>query len=303
MEPPQLNYQPSHSAVYYTPPRRLNVGRTLLSFAIAMFLAVIGAFAYAKIQPALHHLLLRIGQVIAGAIIAGVISMIPADFGKVRSPVLAAFMGAVLAMIVLYVMWITWIHDVLHRAGAPVEYWKLIAHPPALFRLIRLISSVGTWSYGGDMVRGFGLVIMWVLEASAVLACGVLFPLKAVGNDDPVCHSCGSQCRLVRPIARFSLECRDLLIADVENRHFNSITSYPPPPSEDAPQLSLRLLSCPRCGQTNVVTMNDISWTLDEHAQRKLDIRPIINQLMVTPEEAQVLRDGLKQIADQPSSS
>ncbi|HSZ58321.1 MAG TPA: hypothetical protein VK797_21835 [Tepidisphaeraceae bacterium] len=88
------------------------------------------------------------------------------------------------------------------------------------------------------------------------------------------------------------------MIGHVEGRQFAAIAAYPAPPDDSAPQLSLRLMSCSRCGQTNVVTLNNLSWTRDLNGVRKLDIRPLENQLLITSSETEELRQAFKQMTE-----
>lgn len=64
----------------------------------------------------------------------------------------------------------------------------------------------------------------------------------------------------------------------------------------------MRLLACPQCGQTNVVTVNSIAWATDSHGNRKLKITPVVNQLLVPPTEAAELKAILKQLAERPEA-
>ena len=294
-----LNYQPSNSAVYYTPPRRIYLWRTIIAFAGAAGAAMLGAFFYARIQPELNNFYLRVGAVVAAAIAVGALGYAPVHFGKVRLPVVAAFLGAALAMLTLYVMWVTWVHDALNNWGLRVGYWPLVTHPVSLFRLIRFINSSGTWSYKGEAARGLGLFVFWLGEAGAILACGVFFPLKAIGTDDPTCRECGSACKLVRPIPHFAFDRQDEMIATVQNRQFQDVALHGPPQNDDEPHLSLRLLSCPRCAQTNILTLNRVSWTVDINHRPTVKITPLVNQLLVTPDESEELKKLFNEIVEQ----
>jgi hypothetical protein len=298
MDASPLNYRPSHSAVYYTPPRRIDIARTVVGFIAGTMAAMAGAFIYAKLQRQLHSPILRIGEMVGGALAVGIIASSVVAYGRVRLPLVAVSIGAVLGMIALYAMWVTWVHDVFNRPRLSIAYWSLISHPMYSIRIVRFVGTFGTWKYHGEVIRGPALWVIWILEATPMLLCGALFPLKAMPNDDPVCLWCGSTCRLVRPIARFAIEGRDELIAQVEGRRFAAIATYPPPPDDSAPQLSVRLMSCPRCGQTNVVTINNICWTRDRNGARKLDIRPLVNQLMITSAEAVDLKQVFKQMTE-----
>ena len=184
-----LNYQPRNSAVYYTPPSRIDIGRTIVACLIAALAIIIGSVAYAKVQPSLHGIYVRLGQVLVGALAVGILAMIPVHYGKVRIPLLAAFIGAGLAMLAAYVMWLTWVHDYIQQA-LPISYGMLLKHPLVFTHLIRLINGVGAWALHGEVVRGFPLAIFWLGEFAAILACGVLLPLKAIRNDEAACTSC-----------------------------------------------------------------------------------------------------------------
>lgn len=291
-----LNYQPSNSAVYYTPPSRINLGRTLIGCLIAVMAIVIGSVLYAKLQPLMNSIYVRIAQVVVGAVAVGTLAMIPVRYGKIRIPLVAAFIGAGLALLAVYVMWVTWVHDVIGR-GLPLGYGALIEHPIVLLRLIHFINQMGAWTWHDEVVRGFPLTIYWLGEFGAILACGVLLPLKAIGHEEAVCTSCGLPCKLVRPIVRFADDRRADLLGAVEGRDFSSLASHAAPRSDTDPQLSARLLCCPHCGKTNVLSVNHITW-ISTQSGRKMNIRPLVNQLLVAEPEAAELKVLFKQIFD-----
>lgn len=294
-----LNYRASTSAMYYSPERRIQVGRTAIGFVGAAALAGVGGYIYARLQPQIENVYLRIGQLIAGAIAVGLIGILPVRYGRVRLPVVVAFMGAALAFIAVYVMWLTWVHEVMNKAGVLIPYGALLRRPMVLLRLIQYLNRAGTMKWDGVLVRGIPLLVLWLIEFAAMLAAGVLIPLKAIVTDDPICRQCGAVCRLVRPIARFAADRQADLVAAVEAHDFAAVARHDPPANDDEPQLSLRLVSCPQCGQTNVVTVNHIAWSMRTNASPpKLQIKPMINQLLVPPVEAQELRTIIKQIAE-----
>ena len=291
-----LNYRPSRSAAYYTPPRRIDSRRAAVSFIVGALAAAVGGVAYALIQRQLEHVLLRIGEAIAGALAIGAIASATVAYARVRVPLLASGIGALLALIALYAMWIAWVHACF-PAGLGLTYPWLVRHPISVSRLIRLLNQLGTWKYQDELVRGPALWIIWILEITPMLLCGVLFPLKAMPGDVP-CLTCGTECKLVRPIARFAIECRDELLSRAEARDFAHLANLPPPPFETAAQLSLRLMSCPRCGQTNLLTVNHLSYTTHKNGLQTLNVRPLIDQLMIPPTEAAGFRDAVKRMLE-----
>jgi hypothetical protein len=117
-----------------------------------------------------------------------------------------------------------------------------------------------------------------------------------MADEDPVCRSCGSKCKLVRPIGRFAAEHLDELTATVGNHNFDAISRLTPPLGDTEPQLSLRLMSCPRCGQTNLVTVNHIRWIATKRG-RSMVIRPLVNQLLIPADEAARLKEIVRQFS------
>jgi len=292
--PNPLNYQPSTSAVYYTPKRRVHLVSVIGLYLVSMAGIVIGSIVYARLQPQIRNAYGRLIEVAIGAAAVGWLGALPSRHGRVRIPLLAAFIGASLALLALYVMWMTWLYGHLHpRFG----FLALIENPMFLVRTIRVINRIGVWKYHGTLIRGVPLAICWVGEFAAILACGVLIPLKKMSGEDPICTSCGNKCKLVRPIARFADDRQGELIGSIESRDFPSVILHAPPRSDTDPQLSLRLLSCPKCGRTNVLTVNHISWATTPRG-RTMDIRPLVNQLLVTEDEAGKLKESFKQIME-----
>lgn len=284
-----LNYQPSHSAVYYTPPGRIDVMRTVAAALGAVIIAIVGAFAYAKIQPDLDSLIFRGVAVGAAAFATGALGMMVVHFGAIRIPVLAAFIGTILAMIVLYTMWVVWAHDVLVQMKFGVTYWAVIRHPIALYRFILTLSKVGTWALHGEMVKGASLVLFWLGEAGLILAGGVLMPIKAIDTDALVCRQCGKKCRSIGRLPRFAGEQRDQVVAAIQNRDFASLESFTAPQGSDDPELALSVVGCP-CGQTRVLTLSYFAWTVNAQNIAKVMTTPLVKGLLITREEMDQIR-------------
>src|SRR5262245_16826756 len=159
------HYRPSNSAVCYTPPKRIDVGRLIVGSLIGAAGAIAGAIAYAKLQPEMSSPYLRVGAVPAASVATGTLAMFVVRFGRVRSPVMAALIGASLGLLALYVMWIFWVADVMQRSLVIVPWRVLVENPRFFFSLIRSINDTGTWSFQGAVARGAPLTLIWLVEA------------------------------------------------------------------------------------------------------------------------------------------
>ena len=293
-----LNYRPSHNATYYTPPRELDTKRVVLAWVVTALIASLGGYIYAAIQPDLDNLYLRGGASVAAAFVVGVLAIGTVRFGKVRSPIVATTLGILLALLTLYVIWLKWVHDIFHNSRLVVPYLKLIAHPLAELRIIQAFNRSGTWSYHGMVANGFPLLVFWLCEAGMILAAGALMPLKALVTEDPICRECSSQCIRAKNFPRFTVDRQNEFLTAIEDRNFGLLASHAAPRSEDAPELRIKLMSCPKCGAMNVLTINRIAWYLDSKKTAKVKIAPLIDQQLITTEEAEQLKIACKLIQE-----
>jgi len=298
--PDPLNYRASHSATYYTPPSRLDVRRTLAGLAGAAALAAIGGFLYAIIQPRLEDMWVRVGAAAVAALATGLLALLPVRYGRVRSPAIASVLGALVALIALYAIWLTWVHNVLHYNRIMLSYRLLLMHPFFLLRCIRRINDIGTWSYRGDVYRGPVLLVLWLGEAAMIIAAGALLPIKGLFSDDPACRDCGSRCKRVPNLPRFAADRQEEFVSAVYDRDFAALATHAAPRNVDAPELSIRLMSCLSCGSTNVVTVSRIAWvTTGTPGRATVKTVPLIDQMLLTPDEAEELKAVCAQVREQ----
>ncbi len=298
MSIPLLTYQPSHSAVHYTPPSTFNPKRTFGLTLAALVCAIIGGLVYAAIQPKLHHLFFRTGAVAVAAVVVGVLGGYTVRRAHVELPVLAAFIGALIAMAAIYSMWLAWVHNMFFSVTSMDGYPLLITHPLRLLNTIALIESRGTWSYTGDQVRGFHLFVLWMLESGAILACGLFVSLKAIKIADPVCSGCKSRCQRVK-LPRFAGDQRREFVATIERRDFKALPTFAPPANEIDPELSLEFFSCPNCGQTQVLSVDLVGWVRNSQGTAKVERRPLLKRILITPDEAEQLVRACAELLEQ----
>lgn len=293
-----LNYHPRTSAVYYRPPRKVEFLPFVISFAIALVAIVVGSFFYARILPNLSNVYYRVGAWAVAFLSVGALSIIPIRFGKVQSPLVAAVVGTVLGLVALYAMWVTWTVNTLQRAGLLVEYWPVIKNPSAFLSLIRFINSVGAWSYRQTDVRGPALLLVWIVEGAAVVACGVLFPIMAIVKEDPVCPTCSSRCVRAPRLPTFSTERQAELVASVEARKFDDLAHHSAPENEYQPELALALFCCPGCGECNVLTVNHVS-LVPNSAGTTIKTVPVVDRLRITRDEVAQIAAVCDRIAEE----
>jgi hypothetical protein len=294
-----LNYQPSHSAAYYVPPTQFDRKRLPIAFLITAVVIGLGAVVYAKIQLNIDQIHIRGAAAVVFALAVGGVCMAPVRAGRVRSPALAACLGAILSLFALYVMWVVWVHDYLNRTlGFNISYSILIRYPSVLWRVIKSIDRTGAWRLNGDLISGFILFLWWFGEGAMIVAAGTLFPLRGLFTSDPICRQCGARCKRVSGFPYFAGDRQSEIASAIDTRSFAQLSALPAPVNENAPELRIRLMSCPRCGNMHVVTLNRIAWVRGKNGRATVKITLIVNELLITSEEAGQLTDVCAEIQD-----
>jgi hypothetical protein len=298
-----LNYQPSHSAAYYVPPSRFDLKLLLPAVVGAAIVIAVVAIAYGKIEPNIEALHFRLVAAVACAVSVGVLAMAPIRLAKVRRPAMAASIGALLSLVALWVMWIVWVHEILRFRGFAADYLDLVRRPRALWRVILILNRDGVWIFEGDIQRGAILWFWWLGEGAMIVAAGTIFPTLRLFTSDPICSYCGSRCKRFPNLANFAAEHQPQVAAAIDNRSFNDLLSIPAPATDDAPEVRIRLMSCPSCRKMHVLTLNRIAWTVGTDRRATVKTTPIINELLVTSDEARQLTEAATQIRQRRQSN
>jgi hypothetical protein len=294
-----LQYRPSESAIYYKPPRRVDWGRLSWGFAIALVLTIGGSIAYGRVLPKIDDAFGRIGAVIAAALAVGVLGVIAVRVGRVRIPVLAASLGAVISIVALYVMWFTWTASILARAHWRHSPAAVLLNPVMFSRIIFLIGKSGTWMFKGDLVNGVPLYLLWMGEAGLIVAAGTLLPIAGLYSDEPVCAGCGRRCVRAPGFPRFSARNQAEFLSAIEGRNFDSLAGFAAPENADAPELSVKVMSCPDCGTTHVLTVSWVGWVAGKGQRPMVKVKPLINQQLITGDESASLSAVMERIRKQ----
>jgi len=291
-----LNYHASTSAVYYTAPKSICLGRFLLASAGAIVGIVVGAFAYGQFQPGLESISTRAGAMVVAAVATGLLAMMPVRVGRVQSQMLAALVGAILSLLSLHVMWVAWTHAIWSRIGYQLVWGRWVVRPNILFGLIRILNQRGVWVFNGHVPKSVELLFYWIGEGAAVVGCGVVFSIKSAGQGALICRECGAKCQSAPSLPRFAVDRKEELVASIEARDFSAMLEHEAPKNEDDPELVLRMLSCPRCKQMHVLSLSRVAWVVGRDNRPTVKATPLVNRLLITSDEAAIVRDLAAQI-------
>ncbi len=294
--PDLLPYRPSDHALFYRPPSRVDLGRTVVGYVAAAATVTGLASGYGAALPAVTSIATRMATVAAAVLMVGLAAGIPIRFGRVRIPILAAGIGVSLAAVAVYVMWVAWVHQVLLAGRASVPVSRLATRPVPLLALVVHLGRAGTWAMDGEPMNGPPLYGLWLFEAGLFLSAGTLIPIRMRYASAPVCPDCRRITRRAANLPRFDGRRQAQLISAVEGRAFDALVGLPAAPDADAPELSLALMSCPSCGHLNVLTVSRIAWRGGGKRRAGVQIAKLLDGLLLTGDEAARLRAACGQV-------
>jgi hypothetical protein len=204
--------------------------------------------------------------------------------GKVRNKQAAALVGAAIGSFGLYISWIVWILHLQFPARwlfNPAGVLRIALHPQRVWHAAVIINGLGTWSYGkGDPTKGTALWIVWALEALLILFCSAGIA-AALLDHQPFCERCMQWCG-----ERYKLVFAPTLAAPafkslLESGNVSELAKLTPGTTKQ-PHFRVDLQSCAACHTLN---------TLSLIQQFPKDIKTVVRKLLVTPEQATVIRD------------
>jgi len=290
-----LDYRPSFGAVHYKHRAHFDLRRALLVVPAMMFGALLIGAIYGLVQERIEQIIIKGVALLAAGVAVGVIAIPTNKWARVRTPAAATLIACALGFAAVYGAWVAWICRVLARMGSPMgasTVWYLTIRPWALWSLIKMINSVGVWTFHDKIVRGVDLTIVWIIEALGLILIPVLFATQTeLGEvDRPFCDRC--RAFLVRKggLARFAAEDHDRdaeTIAHIEARDFDSLLLLGPPADEDAPYIGMELMRCPKCGETNTLTFRRHMLIVNEQNQLVARAEPLIERMLITAEQAE----------------
>ena len=279
----------SLGATYYKPPARLDVARTITAFGIALVAAVVVGAVYVYVADWLDEWPYRLASAGAAGLATGAGAAWVVRFGRIRIPATAILLATTLALACLYAAWVTFVWLTMRQAGYLFSVWDLVGEPLALWNLIVFLNDVGTWTYGGDTIRGVPLLIIWIIEALVIIGGAVALAWWAVSSS-VACRHCGTDLVRESGLPKFSARVsRDekQLVADLESKNFDALLALGPLEDEDDPEYNLELLRCRSCGRTNVLSLRRTAWTQHGDGRITVETTPLMNQLLVSATEAE----------------
>jgi len=224
--------------------------------------------------------------------------------GKVRSGWIAGVVGATVSSPALYVSWVTWILQIFFIGSMTVKSLDLLFHPTLVWQIIGRIREVGTWgTSGSEATHGTELTVIWCIEALTILGVGIATAI-AVVRKKPFCENCDSWCGRSERLVFFPSVFGQELKQRLEAKDFLFVEKLVPT-SEKFAHIRFDLFSCASCAMLNTISVNQVlvQPAKSRWSQAKTERKEILTLLLVTPDEAALIRRVAMGISIPPSAA
>ena len=225
-------------------------------------------------------------------------------WGKVRSNWVAALVGLIVSLFALYVSWVTWLVQIFFIGAITWKSFDLFFHPLVVWQIVERVQGVGTWgSSGSEATHGTELTVIWSIEALTILGFGILAAV-AVVRKKPFCENCDSWCNRSEKLVFFPSVFGQDLKQRLEAKDLSFIEKLVPT-SEKFAHIRFDLFSCSTCNMLNTLSVNQllIQPAKSRWSQAKAERKELLTFLLVSPEEAALLRRVAMGVANPPTAA
>jgi len=214
---------------------------------------------------------------------------------KVRNNTIAAVAGVVVGALACWGSWVFWIYALLHRADVDAPLAALALRPSLLWETIAKVNEVGAWNIHGATPTGALLWALWGVEALIIFG-GSAFASFAVISDAPFCESCSRWSQKEAGVCKSASGDIDELRPKLEAKSFAAIEQLGKVKEESSGFYRFDLRSCPRCHQTNTLTLQAVKIEL-KNGKAQTSEKALVDHLLLTEGEALALKEIGRKLA------
>lgn len=282
---------------YYQSSGRSPVVGVLLSMGLSAIAAIVLAFAYAYLInyiPIAGYItfLFSIGFGIG----MGFIAAFTLRLGKVRGKGASWLVFLVTALIGFVVSWVVWTYVTLNRAEIDVGLMDLFKNLGGTWAVIKGFNEAGAWSLRGWTPTGGILWVLWFVEAALIFGATLVMGLGHIGDEAAFCERCNVWCKSIEGAAVVGhdnnlpagAEPAETLKQRAEQSDWAYFSGLPQP---DINGLFYRidLHVCEQCKQTNTLTVQEVSVSVDKEGDRSENATAVVDKLLITPQDVEKL--------------
>jgi hypothetical protein len=263
-------------------------GTTVATLAVwAAIIALAIAYAYTDLYVKVADLVSAL-IVILFAAAGGVTVYFVMRWAKVRNTGVIVIVAISAALLLFYGSWVFWESALSQNAGRGLSPWFLSQRPWIVWRYALRINLVGTFTLNDRAVTGGELWAAWIGEAVLLIGATIAIPILRM-RGQAFCENCGAWCKRNKDVARVQHFDEELVREHMEEKDFEYLVRLGPASKGTPVHLRVELLSCPRCGQTHLLTVNRISMKYI-NGQAHEDAKAVVDRLWVDPQQAEMIR-------------
>lgn len=285
------------TAVYYAESGRFSVRGLALGLLVGAAVGAVFASVYAYAVLYIPLVEIRIFLTAGFGVLTGLFAgAAPLRLGKIRNARLRRAAVAVVVVLTWYLSWAVWVFAFLRRGDVAADLGAIVLQPDLLWRLIVRINEVGAWRLRGVTPTGIVLWAVWSVEALMIVWLGVTLGYIA-GYTEPFCEACGRWCEKTDAGARVAAGDSDEIKRRLETKDTAFLEQLGAPTADATAWVRMDLWSCTGCGGTNTLDAAAVTVTVDKEGKRREGRRGILQNLLLTKDEAARFRTAWQRLA------
>jgi len=285
----------SETSIYYRHSGAFAPLSLVATMAVSIIVAVVAGVLYGIVVYYMPIIYINVILCIGMGVGLGYLVRWLAMKQHIRNVPVIMLTGLVAGLAAEYAAFVGWL--------MPVTDWtEVIIEPRDLSVTLHLAADQGVWGFSkGAPVSGVMLYLFWLAEGLVIVGAATKFAVADL-RTTPYCENCGrwlTEQTLIgpfEPIAdvqamRGSLERGDFaVIGDVK-----SLTA----PSADGRFAEFELRDCPTCDEMAVMTVRNVTITVDKEGKATRSDTPIVQCLLIDKPSCELI----KQLTPQPEAA
>jgi hypothetical protein len=267
----------------------------IVTAVVGLLTATLCGFAYGY---AFHWIPISFLRVLACLFYSFAIGITIAALGKqtkIRSP---AFITVVAFASMLVGLWIYWgaYRWAKEGTGVGIAAWS----PDELIAFGQRLFENGSFKIRRSTIDGWPLVGFWIVEA-IVMMCSIVGSAQA-HVWQPFCETCQEWTKTHSGLFRLSASGAEPAFGHVLAGDFAQLATFPLANLKTSPHVRLDLTSCPKCEQSNYLSLSAITIKIDKKGKEKTSEESLLSYGLLTDVQAEMIRQLAHVLASEQGS-
>lgn len=247
----------------------------------AVLLAAIYGYADYYIPSVYLNMLLVI---IFGAMVGWCVGL-GGKRGQMRNTWVMAAFGFLAGCLAEYAQWVAWVFALSKQ--------EVLALTPAqLAPLIQYVAENGAWSIFGSTPTGWELYAYWGLEALVIVGMSTLVAGLYL-NTAAYCEKCkrwADEKHSISPLD--AVTDPKGLKSRLEQGDLAGLKALKKQSADAAAYTELNLKKCPACAQSNFLSVDAVTITVDKKGKKNKTTKQLLQNLVLNSDQYRALKDG-----------